>query len=75
MDNRRGKPPSQAPSAKRQARLKARWAELGLTQIAFWIPLTHKADFLDAARRVRNEPDLEVNVRKPKREGARVPSR
>jgi hypothetical protein len=71
MDSRRGKPPSQAASAKRQARLKARWAELGLTQIAVWIPLERKAGFLDTARRVREDPALEADVRKAKRERER----
>jgi hypothetical protein len=52
-------------AAQRQRRLKA-----GLTQIAFWIPATRKMSFLDAARRVREDPDLEVKVHKPKRERA-----
>lgn len=56
---------AQRMAAQRQRRLK-----VALTQIAFWIPLTRKASFLDAARRVREDPDLEVDVRKPKRERA-----
>jgi hypothetical protein len=58
----RGKLPQtpQTASAKRQARLKARRAELGVTQVAVWIPRQRKANFLDAARRMRNEPDLEI---------------
>jgi hypothetical protein len=46
-------------AAQRQRRLKA-----GLTQIAVWIPLRSKASFLAAARRVREDPDLDVDVRR-----------
>jgi hypothetical protein len=56
---------AQRMAAQRQRRLKA-----GLTQIAFWIPIERKASFLAAARRVREDPDLDVDVHKPKRERA-----
>jgi hypothetical protein len=54
---------AQRMAAQRQRRLKA-----GLMQIAFWIPLKRKASFLDAARRVQADPDLEVGVHKARTE-------
>jgi hypothetical protein len=56
--------------AERMAAMRQRKLKAGLTQIAFWIPLKRKASFLDAARRVREDPDLDVNVHKAKRERA-----
>ena len=46
---------AQRMAAQRQRRLKA-----GLTQVAFWIPISRKANVLATMRRIRNEPDLEI---------------
>jgi hypothetical protein len=56
--------------AERMAAMRQRKLKAGLTQIAFWIPLKRKASFLAAARRVREDPALEADVRKAKRERA-----
>jgi hypothetical protein len=57
-------------NADRVRRHKAKLAARGLAQVNLWLPLKRKASFLDAARRVREDPDLDVNVHKAKRERA-----
>jgi hypothetical protein len=51
-----------ATDAERVAALRQRKLKAGLTQVAVWIPRKRKANFLDAARRVRENPDLEVGT-------------
>ena len=47
-----------------QTTLRERRLAAGLTQISLWIPIERKASFLDTARRVREDPDLEADARK-----------
>ena len=49
-----------ATDAERVAALRQRKLKAGLTQVAVWIPRKRKANFIDAAQRIRNEPDLEI---------------
>jgi len=46
--------------AERQARLREKRLNDGLTQVAVWLPREHSAEFIHAAEKIRGNPELSI---------------
>ncbi len=56
-------------TAERQARLRARRAELGIIQVAVWVPVAAAASVKLAAERMVANPELFIDVLRHRRTG------